>query len=153
MKTLDFKTTIDADPQLVYSTMIDSVQCLEWIHVFSPNSYFKGGWNKGEILTFCSKDEDDKEQGMICRIEKNIPGKELFVQPIGLLQNGKQIMSGESINDLHESYDHYLFEANEDQCILTIRVSVFDELEGYFRETWPKAMAKIKSMSESNKNR
>lgn len=149
MQKLDFKIAINASINTVYSITIDKRHFPIWTEIFAPNSHFEGSWDEGKILIYKCPDEKGKMQGMVNKIMKNKPNREIFIQPIGIIEDGKEIHSGEKVKDLDESFENYLFEKKGDGTELHIRVSVFDKFEDYFNETWPKALEKLKFICEN----
>jgi len=149
MKVLEYSINIEAPSSTVYNTMIDKNHFKEWVAVFSPNSYFEGSWEKGRKIIYKSPDQNGQIQGMISRITKNIPNKEIYIQPIGIVENGVEIFSGDKTKDLGKSFENYLFvDKGNSISELNVRVAVYEELEEYFNKTWPKAIRVVKTISE-----
>jgi hypothetical protein len=148
MKHLQFNIEINATAEKIYSFMIDEDGFEEWVAVFSPGSYFEGSWEKDGKISYLSPDENGDIQGMISVIQKNIPNKELFIKPIGVIQNGQEILEGDMVEGLDEAYENYLFQQNDNATLLTIKVAVYEELVDYFNDMWPKALKKIKEICE-----
>ncbi len=152
MKVLEYNVEIDAPSDIVYNVMIDKDHFKEWVAVFGPDSFYEGSWEKGRKIIYKSPDESGNIQGMISSIKENIPNKEIFVQPIGIVQDGVEVYSGDKTKDLDKSFENYLFIDNGDgTSVLKIEVAVYEELEDYFNDTWPKSLMVIKRISESSK--
>ena len=152
MKVLEYNVEIDAPSDIVYNVMIDKDHFKEWVAVFGPNSFYEGSWEKGRKIIYKSPDENGNIQGMISSIKKNIPNKEIYVQPIGIVENGVEIFSGDKTKDLDKSFENYLFTDNGNGTSeLRIRIAVYEELEDYFNDTWPKALKVVKRISETSK--
>lgn len=148
MKVLEFKIDINTTVENVYNSMIDDTKFIEWISVFSPNFSFKGSWNKGETITYISPDKNGSINGMISRIENNIPNQLIHIQPIGILEDGVEYLRGEKVEGLDQFYEKYTFGSNENSTIVTIETSVYEDLEDYFSVMWPRALDKLKEICE-----
>jgi len=120
--------------------MIDVNHFREWVSVFSPNSYFEGSWNKGEKIVYLSPDENGAIQGMISTIQENIPCKQIYIQPCGLVMNGIEVLEGEQVQGLEQTYEKYMSNQKGNVTELRIEVAVYNELEDYFNKTWPEAL-------------
>ena len=150
MKKLEFRIEISSPVERVYSTMIDRDHFKEWVSIFSPNSSFEGSWNKGEKIVYMAPDENGALQGMISTIKENIPYKQIYIQPYGIVENGVEIIEGDMVEGLDQSFDKYLFNQKDKVTELKVEVAVYEELEDYFNETWPQALEKLKSICEIN---
>ena len=148
MKPLNYKIDIKAPAEKVYSTMIDKEHFKDWVSEFVPNSYFEGGWNKGDTLIYYSPDEKGNMCGMISTIQENIPNELIIIQPKGIVENGKKIFEGEKVQGLDEAVEKYSFKQKGALTELNIEINAYEELEQYFNETWPNALNRIKSISE-----
>lgn len=148
MKILEYKVNINSQIKTVYATTIDKKHFSEWTAIFAPHSYFEGSWEKGGILKYQCPDEEERIQGMINRIKQNIPNEEIFIQPIGIIENGVEIMSGEKVKNLDKTYEIYRFTKIGPKTEVKIIVSALDKHEQYFNETWPKALEKLKAICE-----
>lgn len=147
MKKLFFKIEIPAKREAVYKAVTEANNANEWIKVFAPNSHFEGSWEQGEKLIAIDPDSQGNHQGMISLIKENIPNERIFVQPMGIVENGQPIFEGEKVKGLDEFYEIYNFNAKENGTELAIETVVFDDLEDYFLKTWPLALEKIKSLA------
>jgi len=149
METVGYSVNINASPETVYNTMIDKEGFKKWVAVFGANAFYEGSWEKGRKMIYKSPDEKGQMQGMISTIKENIPYKEIYIQPIGILENGMEIYSGEKVKDLNKSFENYLFIDNGDGTMtLKVNVAIYEELKDYFNTTWPKALKVIKEISE-----
>ena len=126
MITLEYKIVINATVESVFATTIDKKHFSEWTAVFAPNSYFEGSWEKGNTLYYKCPDENGEIQGMINTIKNHIPNREIFIQPIGIIENGVEIMSGEKVKDLDLTYEIYRFTKLGNRTEVKIIVSALE---------------------------
>ena len=145
---LHFEITIDCEPESVYKTMFDEQKYKEWTSVFNPTSRFKGLWEKGSKILFLGKDEDGNTGGMVSRIRENIANKFISIEHLGIIQNDREITSGPEAESWSGSLENYSFIAQNGRTILAVDIDSNQEFKSYFSETWPKALDKLRSLSE-----
>ncbi len=147
-EVMHYDITINAPVEKVYKTMIDNKKYSEWTAVFNPASRFVGSWEKGSKILFIGADEDGNEGGMVSRIRENIPDKFISIEHIGILEKGKEVMTGAKVDQWAGALENYTFIENDGQTILKIDIDVAQEWKIYFEETWPKALNKLRLMCE-----
>lgn len=147
-ETLHFEITINANVEKVYETMIGENYYKEWTAVFNPGSYFKGSWEKGSKLLFIGTDQDGKEGGMVSRINENIPNKFISIEHVGVYEDGKEITSGPQVESWAGAKENYSFTDVNGKTLLSVDMDSTKEYEDYFKETWPKALDKLKEICE-----
>lgn len=148
MRILEFSIKINAPVDHVYQTMVDKNHFKQWISAFGAEFSFKGSWGKGEKIIYLAPDENGVMHGMISHIKENIPNEQIFVQPCGILENGQEILEGEKVHGLNQSYEKYTFDQQGDITTVTVETAVYEDLEDYFTETWPQALDKLKAICE-----
>lgn len=148
-EVMHFEIKINASPEKVYQTMLDKEKYSEWTAVFNPTSHFVGSWKKGSKILFLGTDSDGSEGGMTSRIRENIPDRFVSIEHIGIIQNGKEVISGPKVVQWGGAQENYTFSDDNGQTILKIDLDVVKEWKSYFEETWPKALIKLRSLCEN----
>lgn len=148
MKTLHFETEIKAPISKVYDTMLKKNTFEKWTAAFSPTSRYKGDWNKGSKILFLSDDENGKLCGMVSRIKENKPNEFVSIEHLGILEDGKEITNGEKVEAFAGALEEYTFLKTDNGTLLQVSMDTVPKWEDYFNETWPKALAKLKSIIE-----
>jgi uncharacterized protein YndB with AHSA1/START domain len=148
-KVMHFEVKIDADPLKVYKTMTDSKKYSEWVKVFNPTSHFKGSWERGSKILFIGTDSDGTEGGMVGRIKENIPGRFVSIEYVGVVEKGKEVMSGSKVDQWAGSLENYTFTDEEGKTLLKVDVDVALEWQKYFENMWPKALNDLKAICEA----
>ena len=146
---LKFFVNINAPVEKVYSTVIDSVGFSDWTSLFSPISYFKGDWSEGSKILFISDMEDGSKVGMVSQIKKNIPNQIISIEYLGMIQDGKEVMTGEEVESFKGAMESYSFSTNGTLTTMLVETDVFVEESTFFEETWPKALNRIKEICET----
>lgn len=151
MKKVQFKTEINAPITKVYITMLglDNKATYEaWTDEFNPTSTFEGSWEKGSKILFIGTGEDGEKGGMIAEIAENIPNKFVSIRHYGLLKGDTEITSGEEVEKWAGELENYWFEEHNGITSVTVEVGVSDEYMDYFQSTYPKALQKLKEITE-----
>jgi uncharacterized protein YndB with AHSA1/START domain len=145
---LHFEIEINANAEKVYHTMLDESTYKEWTKIFNPGSHYIGSWEKGEKILFVGIDDSGDSGGMVSRIKENIPAKFVSIEHIGLLENGKEITSGEKVESWAGALENYTFTEDNGNTKVSVEMDSNLEYKSYFEETWPKALEKLKSLCE-----
>lgn len=148
-RTLHYEISIQAPAEKVYRTMLDPEQYKAWTAVFHPTSHYKGSWEKGAKIQFLGLDDKGVAGGMVSRIKENIPNQFISIEHLGLVQDGTEITSGPEVAEWAGALENYTFTEKQGETVLAVDVDTNQEYEAHFSETWPKALQKIKEMSET----
>ncbi len=148
MKKLSYKIDIHAPASKVYETMLGKETYKQWTAAFNPTSDFEGSWNKGNKIHFIGEHEG-KKGGMVAEIAENIPNKFISIRHIGILDEDKEITSGPEVEGWAGALENYAFEENNGVTTVSIEVDTNEEYLDYFDTTWPKALDKLKFISEN----
>lgn len=148
MKKSNYKIEINAPVSKVYETMIGKETYKQWTAEFNPTSDFEGGWNKGDKIYFTGEHEG-KKGGMIAEIAENIPNKFISIRHYGVLEGDKEITSGPKVEGWGGGLENYSFEEKDGVTTISVEVDTKEEYLDYFNSTWPKALNKLKEISEN----
>lgn len=152
MKKLQFKIVINAPVVKVYNTMLglDNKATYEaWTVEFNPTSTYEGSWEKGTKILFIGTGENGEKGGMVAEIAEHIPNKFVSIRSYGILKGGTEITTGEEVEKWAGGLENYTFEENNGITTVTVEVDMIDDFVGYFSETYPKALNKLKAILES----
>jgi uncharacterized protein YndB with AHSA1/START domain len=150
MEVLHFETLINAPVHNVYTTMTDNKSYSEWTSVFNPTSRFEGSWEKNTKMIFLGDEENGRTMGMIAKIAENIPDRFICLEYIGMIKNGEEVFCGKEVEEWLGGNEKYIFEDQDGRTLLRIEVDADEKFIGYFKETWPKALQKLKSICEQS---
>lgn len=148
METIHFEISINASADKVHYIMLDDEYFKQWSSEFNPDSFFKGSWQKGEKILFLGTDKDGIQGGMVSLIRENIPGKIVSIQHIGIVNDGKEIVSGPEIQGWAGAMENYYFSETNGRTLLSVDMDVNHQFKDYFLEAWPRALAKLKMLCE-----
>ena len=139
MNRIHFETSIQAPKELVWKTLWDDNTYREWTSVFSPGSYAESDWKEGSPIRFLTPGGN----GMFGIIRKRVDNEEMVFEHQGEIREGKE--EPKPWAGATEAY-----QLSEAGGVTTIHASMDTdpEFEAYFKETFPKAMQKLKEMCE-----
>jgi hypothetical protein len=151
MKKLQFKININAPVSKVYDFILglsNKSTYEQWTSFFNPTSTFEGNWGKGTKMLFVGVDENGDKGGMVSRIIDNIPNGLVSIQHYGLLKAGKEITEGPEVDKWANGFENYSFEEKNGTTTVTIEIDTADDFLDYMKETYPKALDKLKEICE-----
>ena len=149
MEKLQFKTQIKSSSGHVYNVMLGKDTYKQWTAEFNPSSDYEGSWDKGATIYFVGINKEGKKEGMVARIKENDPGRFVSIEHLGLLDGNKQITEGPQVEEWAGATENYSFSQENDMTNLTVDVDTDEKYIGYFKETWPRALNKLKEICES----
>lgn len=147
MKKKNYKVEIHAPVSKVYDSMIGKETYKQWTAEFNPTSDFEGSWDKGDKILFTGEHEG-KKGGMVAEIAENIPNEYISIRHLGILDGENEITSGPQVEGWAGALENYAFEENNGVTTVSIEVDTNEEYLDYFDATWPKALNKLKEISE-----
>ncbi|GGC44822.1 hypothetical protein GCM10011386_41360 [Parapedobacter defluvii] len=151
---MQFTTSINAPVATVYDKMIGKETFKQWTSVFNPSSDYEGGdmegtWQKGAKVLFVGTDKQGKREGMVGYIRENIPNRYISIEYVGILDGENEITEGPVAEDW-QGFENYAFEGHNGSTTVTVDIDVNDQMVEYFRNTYPKALEKLREICERN---
>jgi L-rhamnose mutarotase len=147
MDKLHFKIEISAPKEKVWKTMLEDETYRKWTEAFGPGSYYKGNWNKGSKILFLAPGEKG-EMGMVSRIKENKKYEFISIEHLGIVQNGKEDVSSEAVKGWAGAHENYTFKKSNGSTEVLVDIDTNEEYKQMFQEMWPKALQKLKELSE-----
>lgn len=149
MEKLQFETTIQASREEIWDAITNDAKYRVWCSEFYPGSFFKGGWNEGDKIQFLGPDEEGTFSGMASEIAKNIYPEYISIRHIGVVSNGKEDTTSDSAKKWAGYYENYtLQKVTEQTTKFIVDMETSEEWAPMFAEMWPKALQKLKALSE-----
>lgn len=145
MKTLQFTTTISAPRETVWKVLWDDTTYRQWTNVFAQGSYALSAWKEGARVHFLSPSGD----GMFSEIAQLIPNEYMAFRHLGTMKGGKEQPETEETKSWAGAMETYTLKENNGQTELLVSVDTVESFEQYMRDTFPKALEKVKLLSES----
>src|SRR5690554_2239148 len=151
MRKLHYKVQINAPVQKVYQNMLgilDKSTYEQWTALFNPTSTYEGSWDKGSKILFIGVDENGEKGGIVSRIAENIPNRFVSIQHYGLVKGDEEITEGADVEKWANGFENYSFEYNNGATTVTVDLDTTEDFIDYMNESYPKALDKLKELSE-----
>lgn len=145
MKTLEFKTMINASPEKVWEVLLGKDTYPIWTAGFAEGSNVKTDWKKGSKAIF----GDGKGNGMVSEIAENIPNKFLSIRHLGDLIDGKEDLDSEAVKEWAGAHENYTLTEVDGQTEWLVSAEIVESFEDYMLKTWPLALQKVKELAEA----
>jgi hypothetical protein len=145
MKELEFNAQIAAPKKKVWDKMLSLDTYKEWTSVAWPGSTFDGQWRKGSDIRFVGPDES----GTLATITELEPYERILAEHIAILQKGgAEDRSSTQAQRWIGTKESYYFDERNGKTNLTVKLKITPEWEEMFQNDWPKALKKLKEISE-----
>lgn len=152
MTTKTYSIDISAEASKVYNIMLgleDKKTYQSWTASFNPTSTFEGSWEKGSKIFFLGTDDQGNTSGMLSKIAENIPNKFVSIEHCGIIENDQEITQGPEVEQWAGSKENYTYTQNNGLTRITVEIDTNEKYIDHFDDTWPKALNKLKELSES----
>ena len=149
METKEFKITIDAPREKVWSTLWDDATYRKWTAAFAEGSRAETDWKKGSKVLFL----DAKNEGMVSTIAENKPNELMAINHLGTVKNGVEDLSSPESKQWAGGYENYYLRTVDGKTELTVDMgaeAIPPEVMDLFMKAWPKALSKLKELAEEN---
>ena len=146
---MDFNIEIKASREKVWDVLFGEKTYPLWAAAFSEGSMAKTDWQKGSKALFV----DASNRGMVSKIVDNVPNEYLSIEHLGMYDNGVEDYESEEVKTWAGSKESYTLTEADGKTNLSIFMEM-DESEknkdmiAMFGEMWPKALTKVKELSE-----
>ena len=151
MKKIQFTVEIKASVAKVFDYMLglsDKSTYEQWTALFNPTSTYEGSWNKGSKMLFVGLDEKGEKSGMVSEIAEHLANQFISIRHYGLVQANVEITSGPEVEKWANGFENYSFEERNEATQVTVEMDVTEDFLDYMNESYPKALAKLKELSE-----
>lgn len=145
MEKLKFTTEIKASKEKVWEVLWKDENYRNWSSVFCEGSHAESDWNEGSKIYFLSP----SGEGMSSIIEKKIPHEYMAFKHIGEMKDRKEVPLNDKIKEWSGAMETYTLKETIGVTELTIELDSVGEFKDFFKDTFPKAIERIKLLSES----
>ncbi len=146
MEKLTFTTVINAPREKVWNTMLEKETYQQWVAPFHEGSTYEGTWEEGSEIKFTGPSEDGSVSGMYAVIAANRPHEFISIKHQGAFKDEEKtpwpVVEGQ------EGYENYSFKDVDGGTEVLVELLVPAEWKDMFTDTWPKALAKLKEITE-----
>jgi hypothetical protein len=144
MKTLHFSIAINAPREKVWNRMLELDGYKVWTAEFAEGSYYEGSWERGEKIKFLSPEGG----GLTSVIAENKPLEFISIKHLGYINDGIEDTESPEIKAWAPLFENYTFSANNGVTEVQIDMDVTPDFEECMQQSWPKALANLKTICE-----
>jgi uncharacterized protein YndB with AHSA1/START domain len=140
-----WETTIAAPRDIVWRTMIEPATYQDWTAAFMEGSRYEGSWAQGERIRFLSP----SGEGMLAEVAENRQHEFISLRHIGMVdKNGVEDTTSDAVKAWTPAFENYTFSDEAGGTRLAVDMDVAPDWEQMFEQAWPKALARLKALSE-----
>lgn len=103
---------------------------------------YRVNWTEGSKMLFLAPDDSGKNSGMLSRIKENRKPEFLSIEHLGVVQDGEEDTSSNEVKEWAGALDN-------GQTEVLVDMDSVEEYKEIFQEMWPKALQKLKELSEN----
>ena len=141
MKEMQFSIEINATKESIWNTLWQDETLREWAGIIDPGTHMVGELKEGNQIQFIS----GNGYGVTSLVEKLVPGEFLLLRHSADTQDsGKR----ERENEWTGGEESYSLADKDGVTTLNASFDVPPEMEEYFQENYPKALERVKVLSE-----
>ena len=148
LKKIRFTSLISAPVSVVWDVMLQPATYTDWTTAFAEGSTYDGSWDEGARIRFLGP---DGQGGMVSRIARNRRHEFVSIEHLGMMKDGVEDTTSEAVREWAPAYENYSFRDVGGSTEVTAELDVPAEWEEFMTAAWPKALARLKEISESRK--
>ena len=139
-----FKTEINAPKEKVWKILWDDETYRKWTSAFAEGSYMESDWKIGGRTLFLGGEGN----GMVSTIDQLKENEIMSFKHLGMIKDGKEDLESEEVKQWAGLLETYILESSENKTNLSVEMDLGDDYKDYFMEAFPKALKKVKELSE-----
>lgn len=146
MKRKTYQTTLNATREKVWDSLWGEDTFPIWTAPFSPGSRAVTTWEEGSRILFLN----GENEGMISKVEKKKENEFMDIRHLGIVdKEGNEDYESDKVKSWADAHEIYTLKSLEDGMTeLTVDLDVDEQYEQFMDNTWPKAFAELKAVSE-----
>ncbi len=149
MEKLRFTIDITAPAQKVWDTMLNDRTYRQWTEVFGPGSHYVGDWKQGSKILFLAPEKETGQlAGMVSRIRENRPFEFISIEHLGFVKDGKEDTSSNEAKKWSGVTENYTLTQKGGTTEVVVEMNAPGEYAEMFRDTWPGALQKLKTLAQ-----
>lgn len=146
MKKQEYEITIHAPAEKIWNVLLGQETYPIWTSVFSGNSQVETDWQEGSKALFL----DGSGHGMVSEIAANRPYEYLSIRHLGAYRDGVEYTGDDKANEWAGAMENYILKSTGADTQLLIELDVTEEYLEMMNEMWPRALQKVKELSETS---
>lgn len=85
---------------------------------------------------------------MVARIRENRPYEFVSIEHLGILKDGIEDTTSDEVKKWTPAFENYTFTEKDGGTEVSVDMDIAEEYADMFKEMWPKALLKLKEISE-----
>ena len=147
MQKLNFSIDINAPRHTVWKVLWGDKSYREWTSAFMEGSYaITDDWKEGSKVLFVGPDG----QGMVSKVDTKRNNEFMSFEHQGIVKDGIEDTTSEQVKAWKGAKENYTLRDKGKGTELVIDMDTSDAEQEYFQKTWPKALERVKDLSEAN---
>ncbi|AXP82395.1 hypothetical protein CJ739_3333 [Mariniflexile rhizosphaerae] len=146
LQKINFKITIHAPKETVWSVLWEDTSYRKWTKVFSEGSHAVSDWQEGSKVLFL----DGNGHGMFSKIYKKVPHTFMGFEHLGIVKDAIEQPLDEKAKAWSGAKEDYSLTEKNGITHLEVSMDSDKEFENYFKNTFPKALEIVKQLSEKS---
>lgn len=149
MERKKFSSIINAPREKVWEILWGPETYPAWTAVFAEGSKAITDWEQGSKVLFLN----GENEGMVSMIDRKKENELMSFKHIGMVdKEGHEDLESEKVRAWTGALETYRLEDQNGGTELIVEMDLADEYRAYFLETWPKALDKLKELTEMSVN-
>ncbi len=148
MQKLHYSIKIKAPKNKVWEIIIGKTTYPQWTSVFAEGSDVQGDWSQGSKLIFGAPNKEGKMEGMVSEVAENKAPDYLSIRHLGMLKDGVEDTQSPEVKAWAPAYENYTLKEENGETEYLVDLDCEDTWVKYMNDTWPKALEKVKELSE-----
>jgi uncharacterized protein YndB with AHSA1/START domain len=145
MKKMKFSIGIKAPKEKIWKVLWDDKTYRDWTSAFMEGSHAESDWKEGSKILFL----DPNGHGMYSTIAKMETNEFMSFKHIGFVKDGKEQPLDEETKKWSGATENYMLKEQNGTTTLAVEVDSSGlEWENMLKESFPKALDKVKQLAE-----
>ena len=145
MQKEKFSIMIHAPREKVWQVLWGKSTYPVWTEPFGAGSRVETDWQEGGRVLFLSGEND----GMIARIAKKNDNEFMSFEHLGMIdKDGNEDFDSEKVKPWAGSREDYRLTENDGKTELEVELDVDDSYKDFFQDSFPRALQRIKELSQ-----
>ena len=146
MKRKAFSININAQKEKVWNVLWNDETHPKWTAPFGEGSRVETDWQEGSRVLFLNADN----QGMCSSIVSKRPNEFMSKEHLGFIKDGVEDTTSEKVKEWKGAKENYILNDSKGETELEVSMDIAEDYLDHFMKTWPRALQKVKEISEKN---
>lgn len=146
MEKLNFSTNIHASKEKVWQTLWDDATYRKWTSAFNETSYaVTDDWKEGTKVLFL----DGSGAGMVSMVAANRAPDFMSFKHLGEVKDGVEDTTSDRVKAWSGAFENYTLIESDGNTTVNIEMDINNEFKDMFLQMWPRALEKLKQITEN----